>query len=161
MEKWPLVLNAILIGMAIALQPVVNAQLSRHVNHKLQAALLSFSTGTVLLTVLCAFLYFFRQVQPPEVASLQRGPWWMWLGGTLGVFFITASIYLVVPLGPTTMLMCFIAGQLTASIIIEHFGLMNLPVQPISGLRIFAVLLMVVAIFLITAHEWKWLWPDK
>ncbi|WP_425617018.1 DMT family transporter [Anatilimnocola sp. NA78] len=161
MAKWPLVLNAILIGMAIGLQPVVNAQLAKHVNHVLHAALLSFFTGTVLLALLCVGLYYFQQVQPPAADNLQAGPWWMWLGGTLGVFFITASIYLVAPLGPTTMLMCFIAGQLTVSIIVEHFGLLNVPVQPISGQRIFAVLLMACAIFLLTAPEWKWVWDAK
>jgi transporter family-2 protein len=155
MAHWPLVLNAVIIGMAIALQPVVNNQLARHVQHPLQAAFISFLSGTFLLAVLCAGLYFFRQIPPPDGAVLQKGPWWMWFGGLLGVFFITASIYLVTPLGPTTMLMCFIAGQLTASVLIEHFGLMHLPVHPISGQRIFAVLLMAVAIFLITTPGLK------
>ncbi|QDU25771.1 hypothetical protein ETAA8_08420 [Anatilimnocola aggregata] len=153
MEKWPLVLNAIVIGMAIAMQPIVNNQLKNYVQHPLQAALLSFSTGTVLLALLCAGMYFFGNVPLPEIASLQKGPWWIWLGGTLGVFFITASICLVTPLGPTTMLMCFIVGQLTASVIIEHFGLLNIPVHPLSGQRVFAVLLMIVAIMLITRRS--------
>ncbi len=158
MTQWPLVLITVVIGMAIALQPVVNRELAHHVNHPLQAALLSFSSGTILLALLCAGMYFFQRTPVPSTALLGKGPWWMWLGGTLGVFFITASIYMVKPLGPTVMLMCFIVGQLVASVILEHFGLLNSMVKPISGQRLCAVLLMVLAIALITTPSWKLWW---
>jgi len=154
MTQWLMVATTVVIGMAIALQPVVNRELAHHVSHPLQAACISFTSGTVLLILLCAALHFTR-TPLPEVAKLSKGPWWMWFGGTLGVFFITASIYMVKPLGPTTMLMCFIAGQLMASIVLEHFGLLNSTVRPITGQRLFAVLLMAVAIVLITTPGWK------
>jgi transporter family-2 protein len=150
-----MVLVTVVIGMAIALQPVVNRELAHHVHHPLQAALISFSSGTLLLLLLCAGLHFYQRTPLPQNEVLGRGPWWMWLGGTLGVFFITASIYMVRPLGPTTMLMCFIAGQLVASIVLEHFGLLNSPVRPITAQRLFAVLLMAIAIFLITTPGWR------
>jgi transporter family-2 protein len=155
MTQWLMILVTVVIGMAIALQPVVNRELAHHVNHPLQAAFISFTSGTLLLALLCAGMHFFQRTPPPQVETLSKGPWWMWLGGTLGVFFITASIYMVKPLGPTTMLMCFIAGQLMASIVLEHFGLLNSPVRPITAQRLFAVLLMAVAIFLITTPGWK------
>jgi bacterial/archaeal transporter family-2 protein len=160
MTQWLMVLITVVIGMAIALQPVVNRELFKYVNHPLQAALISFSSGTALLILLCTWLYFFKGTASPLSAELSKGPWWMWLGGTLGVFFITASIYMVEPLGPTTMLMCFIAGQLIASIVLEHFGLLNTTVRPITAQRLFAVLLMAVAIVLITTPGWK-LWFSK
>lgn len=155
MTHWIMVLITIVIGMAIALQPVVNRELAHHVNHPLQAALISFTSGTLLLALLCVGLHFWQRTPLPQMETLSKGPGWMWFGGTLGVFFITASIYMVRPLGPTTMLMCFITGQLAASVALEHFGLLNSPVRPITAQRLLAVLLMAIAISLITAPSWK------
>src|SRR5688572_15016450 len=103
MSHWQLGLVAVLVGMVLAVQPSVNRELSHHVGHPLLAAFLSFATGLLLLALICAGLFLSGQVTWPQVATVANGPWWMWLGGALGVVFLTSCIYLVRPLGPTAM----------------------------------------------------------
>jgi transporter family-2 protein len=155
MSHWQLGLFAVLVGMVLAVQPSVNRELSQHVGHPLAAAFLSFATGLLLLALICTGLFLSGHAQWPQVAAIAKGPWWMWLGGTLGVVFLTSCIYLVKPLGPTAMIMCCVAGQLTASILLENFGWFKTDYRPLNFQRSVAILLMALAIFLITAPAWR------
>jgi transporter family-2 protein len=53
-------------------------------------AALSFLVGTVILFATTTVVR--RSV--PEVGPIMNAPWWMWLGGLLGAFFVCASIVL-------------------------------------------------------------------
>jgi transporter family-2 protein len=70
----------------------------------------------------------------------------MWLGGLLGAFFVCASIVLTPRLGTATTVGLFLAGQVIASIIIDHFGLFGITVQPASLPRLLGALLIIVGV---------------
>ncbi|TEU74652.1 DMT family transporter, partial [Burkholderia cepacia] len=53
-------------------------------------------------------------------------PLWMWLGGLAGVIYITLALILTPRLGATTFIVCVVAGQTLASLLIDHYGLMGL-----------------------------------
>jgi transporter family-2 protein len=70
----------------------------------------------------------------------------MWLGGLLGAFFVCASIVLIPLLGAATTIGLFLAGQVIASITIDHFGLLGVPVQSASIPRLLGALLIIVGV---------------
>ena len=74
---------------------------------------------------------------------IQSGPWWMWAGGLLGVFFVWNTIFGVPRIGVTVMFPLVVAGQMAAAIVLEHFGLLGQPEQPISWARIGGIALVV------------------
>ncbi len=126
-------------------QAGINHILSTYLKSNLLAALISFIVGTIALFVIVLIL----RIPIPESHILPKVPWWAWLGGLLGAFLVTATIYAVPKLGATTMFALFIAGQLIASIIYDHFGVLGYPQHPVSIIRIIGVALIFIGVTLV------------
>ena len=96
MQGFGIVMVAVFVGLAagslLGIQPSVNGQLGLSVHHPLQAALISFATGTVLLIVLSLGFGVF----PPSFRTLPTElPWWIWCGGAIGVVMVGTSLFFV------------------------------------------------------------------
>jgi len=122
-------------GMAIALQPSINARLARHVG-VFESSLISFAVGT--LALLAVVLVSGKG----SLRGLGGAPWWELTGGLLGAFFVTLTIFFVPRLGTAAVMALVIAGQLATSAILDHFGLFGMRQLPLSPLRFFGLLLL-------------------
>jgi transporter family-2 protein len=144
--SWLLLLPiALAAGMAAPTQFAINTQLRDVVGGPILAAALSFLVGTVALFATTAVL----RRSMPELLPIAGAPWWMWTGGLLGAFFVCASIILTPRLGAATTVGVFLTGQVVASITIDHFGLLGVPVQSASLPRIWGALLIVVGVVIV------------
>jgi bacterial/archaeal transporter family-2 protein len=144
--SWLLLLPiALAAGMAAPTQFAINTQLRDVVGGPILAAALSFLVGTVALFATTAVLR--RSV--PELGPIAGAPWWMWTGGLLGAFFVCASIILTPRLGAATTVGVFLTGQVVASIAIDHFGLLGVPVQSASLPRVGGALLIVLGVVIV------------
>ena len=142
-----LVLLALAAGTAIAVQFAVNAELGRAAGGPLAAAAISFLVGTVAL-----FAAVLVARQAPSVAALAGAPWWAWLGGLLGAFFVFASVVLTPRLGAASAFGFIIAGQMITSIILDQLGLLNLDAHPASLVRLAGVALVIFGAFLVLRY---------
>jgi len=68
------------------------------------------------------------------------------------VGYVSASVLLAPRLGATAFIMLVIAGQILASLMFDHYGLMGYVVRPFNEWRLVGGILMVVSVFLITTH---------
>ncbi len=132
-------------GAALTTQFAVNAQLRTVVGGPVVAAAISFFIGT--LALVAAALVVDRHV--PEMSVVTSSPWWVWIGGLLGAAFVLASIILTPRLGAATTIGLFLAGQMIASIIIDHFGLLRVAVHEATIPRILGLALVLIGVFLI------------
>ncbi len=132
-------------GAALTTQFAVNAQLRTVVGGPVVAAAISFFIGT--LALVAAALVVGRQV--PEMSVVTSSPWWVWIGGLLGAAFVLASIILTPRLGAATTIGLFLAGQMIASIIIDHFGLLRVAVHEATIPRILGLALVLIGVFLV------------
>ena len=105
---------------------------------------LSLTFGLVAYTLVA-------RIPLPALAGIGAHPWWIWIGGALGAFFVTATIILVPKLGATTMVTTVLAGQMFASLLLDHFGALGYPLHPVSLGRVAGVLLVCVGVWLIKA----------
>jgi bacterial/archaeal transporter family-2 protein len=143
---WFLLLPAALVaGMAAPTQFAINSQLRQVVGGPVLAAAISFLIGTVVLVV--AALVVSRSV--PDLGPITSAPWWMYLGGFLGAFFVVASVVLTPRLGAATTIGLFLAGQVVASIGIDHFGWFGVPVQQATIPRILGALLIIIGVAIV------------
>ena len=122
------VVLSLLAGFAVPLQAGSNARLGTLLGHPLWATVVSL---TISLLAVCVVILVFK-VQRPHLAALQSGPWWIWLGGLAGVFYITVALTTIPRLGAMNFMMAVIAGQLVISILIDYFGWVGLPRQALS-----------------------------
>lgn len=138
-------LLALMAGICIPTQAGINAQLSQWTRSSVLAAGISFAVGT-----LCLIVYALAARLPvPPAAVIGQAPLWVWTGGAIGAFFVAVTIFLVPKLGATTMLALILAGQMTASLLLDHFGALAFPVHPITLPRILGVLLVAAGVMLI------------
>jgi transporter family-2 protein len=137
---WILLPVALAAGIVLPVQFGVNSHLRDFVGGPVAAAAISFVVGTVALAV--AALVVQRSL--PEPGSVASAPWWAWTGGLLGAFFVLASIILTPRLGAATTI-----GQVIASIVIDHFGLIRVPVHEASLPRIIGALLIVAGVAIV------------
>jgi transporter family-2 protein len=140
-----LALVALVIGIALPLQAGINAELRVWLGHPLQAALVSFTAGTLALFVLILTM----RVGFAPAMPLARAPWWIWIGGLLGALYVSMTVILAPRLGAATMLGAVMAGQLIGSLLMDHYGLVGYPIRAISLERIAGATLLLAGVLLI------------
>jgi transporter family-2 protein len=132
------------VGAGLALQAAVNTQLRAATGSALWASLISASLTVVLLGAALAV-----QRDSLATAGYARYPWWIWTGGIAGAAYVFASVALTRPLGVATLFAAVIAGQLTAGLVIDHFGWFNVPVHRLSLERLAGAALLLGGMALI------------
>ena len=86
---WPVAV-AMLIGLALAFQPVINSSAAVVLNSAFAAA--TFSLLLSFITVFVLFCLNGASIQPGQLLNL---PWWAVFGGIFGAAFVSGSIFLV------------------------------------------------------------------
>ena len=142
---WILFLKfAFLAGLALPIQFSINAQLRTFVGSPLVAATISFIVGAITLFTLSLFKAGFSFNK-----GIASAPWWGWTGGVLGAFYVLATIILIPRIGAGTTVALVLAGQIVASVLIDHFGLINVPIHLLSLPRILGAILVIIGVVLI------------
>ena len=143
--KIMLILLAVVAGICMPVQAGINNTLRHWTNHTVVAACISFAVGTLALLVYILLM----RIPWPHMNTIGQTRVWEWSGGLLGAFFVSVTIFLAPRLGATTMLSLVLAGQMVASLLLDHFGLLGFPVRPITLTRIVGVALLVAGVMLV------------
>ena len=145
MATWPHYLFAVAAGAMLPFQFGINAVLARYVDGAARASLVSFVVGALALLV--AVLLFFRGVPSAERAA--AAPWWVWVGGLLGAFYVLGSVVTAPKLGAATLVALILAGQAAASLTVDHFGLVGFAENPITPGRLVGLALVALGVVLV------------
>lgn len=147
MATWPYYLFAVTAGAMLPFQFGINSVLARYVDGAARASLVSFVVGTLALLV--AMLVFFRGV--PSGEKLASAPWWIWVGGVLGAFYVLGSVVTAPKLGAATLVALILAGQAVASLTVDHFGLVGFTENPVTPGRLAGVGLVALGVVVVRA----------
>src|SRR5207249_4275271 len=82
----------------------------------------------------------------PDRASLTVTPWWGWCGGLLGVIYLWAAVVVAPRLGVAPTFGLIVAGQIVTAMVMDHFGLLDVPVNPVTGWKLLGVGLVVAGV---------------
>ncbi|UAY77076.1 DMT family transporter [Pasteurella canis] len=138
-------LIALAAGVALASQAAINSQLAKAMgNEPLIATFISFSTGALLLLVLTLI----KTDLFANLSTVMQHSWWKFIGGALGVLVVFTTILLSPKMGITNMLFFIIVGQLITAMIIDHHGLINMPVREVNVFKLIG--LSIVGLGLVT-----------
>lgn len=136
-------LATIVVGSLIALQAPINSGLGRAVG-TLPAAAISFTIGTILLVGLVTVTGQLGNVS--EAANVR---WHYLIGGVLGAAYVTTVLLTVRTLGAGGVTAATVAGQLSASLVIDRIGVLGLEETPITPGRVIGVVLLFVGTILV------------
>jgi transporter family-2 protein len=139
---------AALSGVMIALQARANGELSHLINNGLEAALVSFGSGFIIISVIAIFNPAIKTgiknlrgaVSRKEIAQ------WKLLAGALGGSFVAIQANTVPLIGVAIFSVASIAGQTSVSLIVDRIGLTGGGKKLISGRRVAAAVLTVLAV---------------
>ena len=129
-------------GVAVAVQPSINARLAEKTGF-LEAATISFAVGTAILLI-TSFL-----TSDGSLRRASEAQWWQLSGGLFGAFFVTMTIIGVPRIGTTAVLALTIVSQLAAGVVMDHYGLFGMREIPFDLRRILGILLLLVGVYLI------------
>jgi len=131
-------------GLLIALQAPINSRLGKGVG-TFPAAVVSFATGLILLLGISLI----AAGGLGSLGQLPRQPWWTLFGGVLGAGYIATVLVTVRSLGAAGVIAATIAGQLTAAVLIDHFGLLGVARHPFGAARGAGLVLLAGGVLLI------------
>jgi transporter family-2 protein len=138
------VVLAALAGFFVPLQAVVNARTSHIIGGPLWATLVNFVGGTLMLIAVLVLL----RAPVPSWEQLGRVPVYGWFSGVAGVLFVAQAAFTVPKLGAAAMIALVVAGQMFASILYDHFGILQTP-HPVSWEKLAGAVLLLAGVFLI------------
>ncbi|MCC6791676.1 MAG: DMT family transporter [Thermomicrobiales bacterium] len=137
---------AISAGIFMVVQSSINGQVRVRLGDPWQAAFFSTSVSTLSLFLIASIS---SRSLVPSFGRLSDGPWWLWTGGVLGAGIVAASLYLVTRLGSGVMFALMVTGQMAAAMVMDHYGMLGLPVHHVIAQRIVGVILLLVGVALI------------
>ena len=142
---WFMALLAVSVGFLLPLQAGVNASLRIALNSPVLAAMGNFTVGGLLVLAYAVF----SRTAAPTASELARVPLWCWLGGVCGACLVFSGVLLSHRLGAATFTACILLGQLSASVVVDHFGLVGFAQHSINGPRLLGVGMMLGGALLI------------
>jgi len=142
-------LAAVIGGACIALQLPINARLGQGLGFPIAAAMVSFISGTVILSLIT--------LTSTKIGGVSLGwgnvswPFYL-LGGLLGALYVTMTIMLIPRIGTTAVFGLSIVGQLLGGLILDRIGFVGFTVRELSLGRVSGVVLLILGAILIQKY---------
>ena len=146
---------AALSGLLIALQARANGELSHRLGNGLQAALVSFTSGLIIIVVIALFNPSIKE----GIRTLRRAviakaiPPWTLFAGMLGASFVAVQTQIVPLIGVAIYSVAAIAGQSAISLVVDRIGLTGGGKKEITPRRVTAAFVTVFAVFISVADR--------
>jgi transporter family-2 protein len=143
LSYWPH-LFAILVGAGLTIQVGMNATVRLTLGSPVIATIVNFGVGLAALVLLAVATG--ARIVPGSAASV---PAWAWFGGLLGAAYVAATTVLGPKLGAAALLALTLAGQMVAALLVDHYGVIGFPQNPVTPARLAGAALLVAGVLLI------------
>ena len=149
-ENQRLDILATVSGVMIALQARANGELSSRLNNGVEAALISFGSGLLIIAVIAIFSSAIKEGARNLRGAVTRGelPRWTLFAGALGGTFVGIQTHVVPVIGVAIYSVASIAGQTAASLLVDRLGITGGGKKQITFRRTAAAAFTVFAVFI-------------
>ena len=144
--KLPWIIMALVAGIFLPIQAGLNSCMGKSLENPVYASLLSFIVGTAIV-----FVYVLVK-QHVTWAGLKTAPFYTWLAGVFGAFYVTTLILAFPRIGPALTFGLIILGQMTISVLLDHFNILVSHQHSINSWRILGILLIVCGVVLVRKY---------
>ena len=162
------VMLALLCGAGVALQSRINGQLGSDLNDGFVAALISFGSGLIVISLVLLVSRAGRRGVGTVVHAIRAReiPWWHAAGGIGGGLFVLSQGLVVGLLGIALFTVATVAGQTISGMVIDARGIGKIPPKAITVTRIIGAALALVSVVIAVlpdingqAHVWIIVFP--
>lgn len=145
-SKFLFMLIATLAGTAVAFQGPMNSTLGIKVKNIDFPTLWSFVAGSIVLLV---YFFLIKRYTLPSMQLFKTVPWWAYLGPIVGIIYVFSVVLVIPKLGAGNATVILLLAQTLTAVILDHFGLVGLPVNPINLYKIIGLLLMFAGVIFV------------
>ena len=146
MDRGAAILLTLIAGALVAMQPVANASLAKHVGN-LEATLVSLLISVGIISLMLAFSGGFSGLSGITAFRPEHV-----LGGIAGAAIVFVSLVAVKPLGAAGVAAATVATQLIGSAVLDRFGVLDLERVGLSATRVLGIALLVVGTVMVTSR---------
>ncbi len=137
------IMGALVIGLCVALEPVINSGLGKIISPRL-ATMHSFIVGTILIVLINVFSGGFKQY-----GLIVKAPPYLWIGGILGLLVVLLGAIITPQLGAASTITLIVGAQIICSIVIDSLGLFGVQKVPLDLQRLIGAVMILIAVKLI------------
>lgn len=139
---------AVAAGLAIPAQGRINGALGARLDDGIAAAVVSFSTGLVLMILVSLVLPRGRaglaQIVP-AVRERRFPPYYVMAGG-IGAFFVFAQSFTIGVLGVALFTVSTVTGQTVSGLLVDRLGIGPGGKKAVTGIRVIGCILTIAAV---------------
>ena len=141
---------AAISGVMIALQARANGELSHRLGNGVEAALVSFGSGLIIIAIVALFSPKIKEGARNLRGAVARKelPRWTLFAGALGGSFVAVQTHIVPLIGVAIYSVASIAGQTAASLIVDRIGFTGGGKKHITPRRVGAAFFTVFAVLI-------------
>ena len=152
---WLALIVSVLIGALYAVQSRVNGELGHQIGNGFTAAVISFGSGLVILSLgLIVFRRGRRGLQlVARAVSAKHLFWWHLSGGLAGALFVLSQGLVAAPLGIALFTVAVVAGQTVSGVLMDRFGIGPGGRRPLHASKIVGALLALIAVAVTVSGE--------
>ena len=146
--KFSHIVITFIASIIITAQSSINSELNTYTENPLITALINFTTGLIVLSVMMIFSSPIRQgfISIPRLVREGRLKRWQLFGGLSGAFFVASQSSLVQVIGVAIFTVAAVAGQTSAALLVDKAGIGPAGKQPVTLMRIGAAILGIVGV---------------
>ncbi|WP_442892854.1 DMT family transporter [Arthrobacter sp. USHLN218] len=149
--KMPLAVGlplSLFAGLSMPVQGRINGALGARLDDGLAAAVVSFSTGLVLMVLICVLAPGARSGMRRVLPAIRARsfPWWYLLAGASGAILVLSQGVTVALIGIALFTVAAVTGQSVSGLLVDRLGLGPAGKKSITPLRVLSALLTVAAV---------------
>lgn len=133
---------SIFTGIILAIMISLNGQLSNISGNYASSVIIHF----IGLIGIIFVLIFTKS----EIGSFKGIPFYMFTGGLIGILTVLFTNASIIELGVSLTVSLSLLGQLTTSLIIDHFGFFNMQVVKFDKKKILGLVIITIGIYVMT-----------
>jgi len=115
------------VGALVVIQGGMNSRVMMALGGTMPATLINFIIGALFLLAVMVVTGNLNSLQ-----GISETPRWTLLAGVAGVLLVMGTAFLIPRIGATHTVALLVVGQALTSLIVDHFGLLGMPVIQIS-----------------------------
>lgn len=136
-------LLAAVAGLTMATQGSINSMLGKKIGI-LEASFIVHLTAAIILIIL-----LFLNISKGNLMAWREAPWYLYLGGILGVIISYTVIVSIPKLGVAVATTAIIAAQVFTAAIIDHFGIFGLEKVPFTWVKVIGIIFLATGVRLL------------
>jgi len=144
MTKFVWIFLVFLAGALLPIQAGLNTRIGKELQNPVWASLISFAVG---LIAMLAYVLLTRQKM--DTAGITNVPATYWIAGALGAFYVTVIVLAFPRIGAALTFGLIVAGQLTISLLLDHFKILVQHQHSINVYRVIGLILIICGVVII------------